>query len=182
MAERQAPWEIPDNDEPHPVSAAQGIYPCMTLSCRCRFRDRYMRGFMKRTAKTLIVDDSMPVATVVEKLLNMRGVLDITKAGNGLQGLESFERALLNGTPYDLVFLDIVMPVMDGQEALKRMRALEAEMGITWDNRATIVMLSGLDSPDDMVKTLIQGDRTDYLGKPFHMEELGAMLVKHDFL
>lgn len=137
---------------------------------------------MQKTAKVLIVDDSSSVLTMMDSMLTDYGFSDITEAENGLLAVEHFQAAMLSGTPYSLVFLDIVMPVMDGQEALKQMRAIEAEAGIAGDDRAKIVMVTSLHSPNDMINALIEGDCNDYLIKPFDPEDLQGMLVKCGYL
>lgn len=136
---------------------------------------------MEREARTLIADDSRTILEVMEHMLHHIGIPDVTKAGNGLQALEFFGNALLHGAPYSLVFLDILMPVMDGQEALKRIRAMEREAGITGDGKATIIMATSLHSPEDMMQALFEGDCTDYLVKPLDIEDLRAMLMKYGF-
>jgi two-component system, chemotaxis family, chemotaxis protein CheY len=137
---------------------------------------------MKREVKTLTVDDSKAILELMGCMLNESGIEDITKAHNGLQALQHFEAALMSGKPYSLVLLDIVMPMMDGQEALKRMRALEKEAGISEDGRAVIIMATSLHSPRDMVAALIDGDCSDYLVKPFQCEDLQGMLSKYNFM
>lgn len=137
---------------------------------------------MKRDPKILIVDDSRAILGMMENILTSYGLLDVTKAGNGLQAVELFQEALQGGAPFSPVFLDIVMPVMDGQETLRRIRAMEKEAGITGDARATIIMVTSLHSTTDMMTALIDGDCSDYLVKPFEAEDLGAMLVKYGFL
>ncbi|BCS52345.1 hypothetical protein GSbR_15960 [Geobacter sp. SVR] len=74
------------------------------------------------------------------------------------------------------------MPEMDGQEALKRIRALEREAGIAGNGKATIIMASSLHSTEDMVQALIEGDCSDYLVKPFGDDELRGMLIRYGFV
>ena len=136
---------------------------------------------MKRVAKTLLVDDSALILEMMETALNDFGVSDVTKAENGLQGLKIFADGLQSGAPFSLVFLDIEMPVMDGQEALKGMRALEKEAGLTGDDRATIIMATSLNSPADMMTALIDGDCTDYFVKTFDVAEIDGLLAKYGF-
>lgn len=137
---------------------------------------------MKPEPKTLIVDDSKAILSMMKNMLTEYGIKDITKAINGQVAVEEFEAALQSGTPFSLVFLDIVMPVMDGQEALKKMRAIESQAGITGDGKATIIMATSLNSTSDMMDAIIEGDCSDYLIKPFDPEDLLGMLVKYDFV
>ena len=138
--------------------------------------------FMRRETKTLIVDDSLSFLRVMEKMLLYLGIPDVTKADNGRRALELFECALLRGAPYSLVFLDIVMPGIDGQETLERMRAMEKEAGITGGEKSVIIMATSLHSPGDMMNAMFAGDCTDYLVKPFNIEDLGALLNKYTCL
>ena len=135
---------------------------------------------MKREIKALIVDDSKSVLAMMERMLKKLGIPDVKKAGNGLHAAKFFEEALEEGEPYSLVFLDIVMPVMNGQEALKLIRTMEKNAGITRDNQATIIMISSLHSPSDMIDALLYGDCSDFLVKPFEFEDLRGMLTKYN--
>lgn len=118
----------------------------------------------------------------MEQTLHDFGVKDITTAGNGLQAIKLFKEALQRGSPFSLVFLDIVMPEMDGQAALKQMRAIEKKEGLSGDDKATIIMATSLNSPADMINALIEGDGTDYFVKPFDVDNLRNMLNKYKLL
>ncbi|HXE98580.1 MAG TPA: response regulator [Dongiaceae bacterium] len=137
---------------------------------------------MPRDLKVLIVEDSDLQADVLESILADLGIDKVTKAVNGVHALKYYEEALRNGAPYSLVFLDIVMPEMDGQEALKQMRVLEKAAGIGKNDRATIIMITSLSSPADMITALIEGDCTDYVVKPVAESILRIMLVKYGFI
>lgn len=136
---------------------------------------------MAREAKTLLVDDSSFMRGMMEEILNGFEVTDVTEAEDGLQGLSLFEKALQEGTPYSLVFLDIIMPVMDGQETLKKIRAVENAAGIKGNDRSTIIMVTSLNSPQDMLDAIIDGDCNDYLVKDFEPEQLLCLLTKYGF-
>ncbi|HEY4743217.1 MAG TPA: response regulator [Desulfuromonadaceae bacterium] len=136
---------------------------------------------MKRGQKFLVVDDDAMIAETLEIMLSIQGITDVTKAENGLQAVSCFEKALRGGAPFSLVLLDIIMPEMDGQAALKRIRALESEAGITGDARSVIIMTTSLGSPGDMIEALIEGDCTDYMVKPLTEGDLHGMLVKYGF-
>ncbi len=137
---------------------------------------------MQQTKKVLIVDDSDFQADMLASILEDMGISTITKAINGSDALKCFEEALLSGTAYSLVFLDIVMPEMDGQEALQRMRALEKKAGISGEDKTTIIMVTSLSSPTDMTTALIQGDCTDYVVKPVAESILKALLIKYGLI
>ena len=137
---------------------------------------------VKRQTKTLIVDDSTVMLEMIESMLHDCGISDITPAEDGLSALQCFQDALQDGSPVSLVFLDSVMPLLDGQEALRRMRGMEGEAGLGDDDRAVIIMTTALHSPEDMLHALIDGDCSDYLVKPFEKEDIQGMLQKYGFL
>jgi two-component system, chemotaxis family, chemotaxis protein CheY len=137
---------------------------------------------MQDTQKVLIAEDSDLQADILTSILNDLGIKNVTKAINGVHAVEYFEQALLNGAAYSLVFLDIVMPEMDGQEALKRMRALEKGAGVSGNDKTTIIMTTSLNSPADMITALIENDCTDYIVKPVDENNLRSMLVKYGLI
>lgn len=137
---------------------------------------------MSRALKTLVVDDSDLQADILESALNDLGITDIAKAVNGADAVKQFENALTGETPYSLVFLDIVMPEMDGQEALKQLRTLENSTGTAGKTRTTIIMTTSLDSPADMIEALIEGDCNDYIVKPVERDNLRTILIKNGLL
>lgn len=134
---------------------------------------------MQPAHKVLIVEDSELQADMLNYNLDNLGLENITRATNGIHALELFENALLDGSRYSLVFLDIVMPEMDGQEALMRMRAMEKKAGVSDENKTTIIMTTSLSSPEDMISALLEGDCTDYIVKPVTEDLLRLMLVKY---
>jgi two-component system, chemotaxis family, chemotaxis protein CheY len=137
---------------------------------------------MQDALKVLIVEDSDLQADILNSILNDLGIKNVTKAINGVHAVEHFEQALLNGAAYSLVFLDIVMPEMDGQEALKRMRALEKGAGFSGNDKTTVIMTTSLNSPADMITALIENDCTDYIVKPVDENNLRSMLVKYGLI
>jgi len=132
---------------------------------------------MDQILKTLIVEDSDLQAGYLEEILKEFGITDITKAVNGVEGLEIYERELQTGSPFSLVFIDIVMPVMDGQELLKRIRTLEDASGT--GSRSITIMTTALNTPDDMLEALIYGDCNDYIVKPVDDYAVRALLTKY---
>jgi len=137
---------------------------------------------MKQTHKVLIAEDSEFQAAVLEAVLANQGIDQVSIAANGMLALEIFKQALASGLPYPLVFLDIIMPEMDGQETLRRMRALEQEHNVADADKSVIIMTTALDSPRDMMDALLEGDCTDYIVKPVEERHLLAILRKYEFI
>jgi two-component system chemotaxis response regulator CheY len=106
---------------------------------------------------------------------------DIDTARNGEEGVDLFVRALSEEKPYQLVCLDILMPAMNGQAALKKMRQAEAEAGGA-AGKAVIIMTTAMNSREDMEEALWQGDCTDYLVKPIILADLVALMRKYKLI
>ena len=92
--------------------------------------------------KTLIVEDDFTSRLLLQEFLKDYGPSHI--AVNGKEALQAARNALEAGAPYDLICMDIMMPEMDGQEALKEIRALEEAQGINSSNGAKVVMTTAL--------------------------------------
>ena len=72
-------------------------------------------------ARILVVDDTETNRDMLSRRLERRGH-EVAIAENGLQALEALERAAAEGTPFDLVLLDVMMPGMDGPTLLAHLR------------------------------------------------------------
>ncbi|WP_106766578.1 response regulator transcription factor [Paenibacillus faecalis] len=110
-------------------------------------------------SRILIVDDDEKIISMLRRGLAFEGY-DVYTASNGAEGL----RMILNEEP-DVVILDVMMPQVDGFEALRRLR----EGG----SKIPVLMLTAKDEVENRVKGLDTG-ADDYLVKPFALEELLA--------
>lgn len=124
--------------------------------------------------KTLIVEDEFVSRAKLQKILSAFGECDV--AVNGLEGLEAFKAAMKDNTPYDLICMDILMPEMDGQEALKKIREFEKERGHSGPDQTKVIMTSGLRDSKNVMKAFMEGKCEAYLPKPFEKEKLLAQL------
>lgn len=111
--------------------------------------------------KILIIDDDLDTLRLVGLMLQKQGY-QIAAAGGGQQGLE-----LAFGDTPDLILLDVMMPIMDGYEVARRLRANENTAGVP------ILMFSAKSQLDDKV-TGFEAGADDYLTKPTHPTELQA--------
>ncbi|MEO5331533.1 MAG: response regulator [Magnetococcus sp. YQC-5] len=125
----------------------------------------------------LIVDDIPENRNLLADILKPFAQCDV--AANGLEAVEIFEAELVDGSPYDLVLLDIMMPVMDGQEALKKMRALEQEHHVPEENQTAIIMITAVDAMSEITEAFEKGGCTDYLHKPITRGKLLVKLGEH---
>ena len=111
--------------------------------------------------RLLVVED--------EKKLNELITKKLEKEYYGVDSCFDGEEAVryVEGTEYDAIILDIMLPKLDGFEVIKRIRAKK--------NKVPILLLTARDNIDDKVKGLDYG-ADDYLVKPFIFEELMARI------
>ena len=122
------------------------------------------------TARVLVVEDNEINQEVIGKLLNWFGA-DVTVAENGLRAVEAVQQAA-----YDLIFMDCQMPVMDGFEATRRIRALEKTGALP--RAIPIIALTANALAGDREACLAAG-MDDYLSKPILKAQLTKALARH---
>jgi two-component system chemotaxis response regulator CheY len=128
--------------------------------------------------KALIVDDCMIARKLLVVALETSARSD--QAGDGMQAVQMVEQALAEGTPYDLICLDLTMPGMSGHETLREIRAKEEQSAT--GSRATVFMITASSSPDDMLEALLSGSCDDFLTKPVMSKTLVDLLHKHGLI
>lgn len=121
--------------------------------------------------RILITDDNDSSRKLLNAFLMDYGTCDF--AVNGLEAVESFKRAHENNEAYDLICMDIMMPEMDGTEALRLIRSYERENAISESKAVKIIMTTALDDRKDIIESFNEGCE-GYLIKP--VEE--AQIVK----
>jgi two-component system OmpR family response regulator len=110
--------------------------------------------------RILIVEDELDLLASLTQALREEGYA-VDTADNGGDGLFAAE-----GTDYDAIVLDVMLPGMDGWEILKRLRKTK---------KTPVLMLTARDQSRDRVRGLDTG-ADDYVVKPFDLEELFARL------
>lgn len=119
-------------------------------------------------SKILIVDDSATMRKILMRVIRQAGVdtEGFLEASNGQEGLE---RLAADGT-IDLVLSDVNMPVMNGVDFVKAVRALGAKATVP------IVMVT-TEGGEAMVKTAMEAGASGYVTKPFTPESIKSALV-----
>jgi two-component system chemotaxis response regulator CheY len=113
--------------------------------------------------RILIVEDDFASRKFMLKFLSKYGECDITV--DGMEAVDAFTMALEENEGYDLICLDIMMPVLDGYQTLKQIRQKEEELEIPEDKRVKIIMTTALNERRNVSKAFELGC-TAYAGKP----------------
>lgn len=103
--------------------------------------------------RVLVVDDSALIRKILIKLLNDNGYNVVAEAANGAEGVQLYKEV-----KPDFVTLDITMPVMDGVEALKKIKEFDAN--------AKVAMISAAGQKDKLMEALKNGAEL-FITKPF---------------
>jgi two-component system chemotaxis response regulator CheY len=113
--------------------------------------------------RVLVIDDDESNRKLLKSMVAKMGECDT--ASNGKDALSAFKKAWEDWRPYDLVFLDILMPEMDGCQVLIKIRELERKKGIPDKLKAKIIMVSAA-SQKEMVMTCLRDGCDDFMVKP----------------
>ncbi|MCX2834820.1 response regulator [Microbulbifer thermotolerans] len=129
-----------------------------------------------RTApRILAVDDHQANRLLVSELLRTQGV-EAALAASGGEALELWQRARDQGEPFDLIFMDIQMPGMDGLEATRLIRERESESQ-DYSARIPIIALTAHAGAEEKARLLSAG-LDDYLSKPVSETQLSHMIKR----
>ena len=122
--------------------------------------------------RVLVVDDDPEIGTLFRRVLGNRSQT-VTVARDGYEALEK-----VNQDKYDLVFLDVKLPGMDGVETLEKIKSVSPD--------SIVVMMSGY-SVEEEIKRAIDMGAQDFLTKPFEdmdqimtIEEVARYLSLHE--
>ncbi len=111
-------------------------------------------------AKILVVDDEAPIRALMRATLTMAGH-EVVEAGGGEEALKKIKK-----DDFDLVVLDIMMPVTDGYEVLERVKAIPAKATIP-----VIVVTAKPYESEGIMREMTAG-AIDHIAKPFEPEDL----------
>lgn len=125
--------------------------------------------------KILLAEDDYVTRKAMDSFLSKYGECDVTV--DGMEAVDAFMLALEESEPYDLVCLDIMMPVMDGYQALMGIRNLEKERNIPKEKQAKVIMTTALNEEKN-VKMAFELGCTIYSGKPIDQVRFEQALRK----
>ena len=129
--------------------------------------------------KTLVVEDDFVSRKLLQRILSPYSDCDI--AINGKEAIDALCLALDENEPYDVIFMDIMMPEMDGKEALKKIRQIEEEKGMSGLDGVKIIMSTALSGSENILGSFKEGC-DGYLVKPFDKEKVLEQLKKFNLI
>lgn len=120
--------------------------------------------------RVLIVEDDFGSRRFLQMLLQEHARCDVVV--DGQEAIEAFRMAWEENDPYDLILLDIMMPNVDGQTALKEIRGIEKQIGVIDTDASKVIMTTALEDPKNVVEAYYQGGADSYLVKPIDRSKL----------
>ena len=123
--------------------------------------------------RCLVVDDDETCRKFIIKVMERIGHCDVAMTGK--EAIELVTKSFGTGDLYEVVFLDIMMPVMDGKQALSAIRALERRAGLQDGWGAKIVMTTAM-GDYDTVRQAFHNQCDGYLVKPLSISRMEALL------
>jgi two-component system chemotaxis response regulator CheY len=132
-----------------------------------------------RPLRMLLVEDDFTSRLLLQRFLSRYGECQV--AVNGREAVAAFRSASERGQEFDLICMDIMMPEMDGHEAVRHMRALEKSAGIYPNYGARIIMTTTVDDVREVIlcfKELCD----EYLMKPIDLAKLLGHMKSYGFV
>lgn len=120
--------------------------------------------------RALLAEDNDINAEIAAEILGMIGI-EVERAKNGKEALDAISRA--EDGYYDIVFMDIQMPIMDGYEAVRAIRAI----GRDYTSRVPILAMSANAFAEDVQEAKASG-MNDHIAKPLDFEQLKQLLLR----
>jgi two-component system chemotaxis response regulator CheY len=129
--------------------------------------------------KILIAEDDFASRKFMMRFLSKYGEVDVTV--DGMEAIDAYTMALEANEPYDLVCLDIMMPTLDGYQALKAIRDLEKSRNIPDEDQVKIIMTTALSEGRYVTKAFELGC-VAYAGKPIDQQKFENVLRKLELI
>ena len=129
--------------------------------------------------RILIVEDNPTNQRLLANMLS--GIAECDIAKDGQEGVEFYQKALADNKPYVLICLDVMMPVMDGHEALAKIRRIEQDNQVPSDQQVKIIMTTAVNSPSSITGARETGCN-GYLVKPIRKVALYEEIERLEIL
>jgi two-component system, chemotaxis family, chemotaxis protein CheY len=151
------------------MAAVMGMEGEYRRSAGSASRDPERLDAAESRVRMLLVEDDFASRLLLQTFLSQYGECHV--AVNGKEAVDIFRWALERGQRYDLICMDIMMPEMDGREAVRHIRALEEEHGILSTSGVKIVMTTAVDDAKEVIRCFHELCDS-YLTKPIDLTKL----------
>ncbi|MDH5561445.1 MAG: response regulator [Deltaproteobacteria bacterium] len=125
--------------------------------------------------KILIADDGKLNRVVLNKLLEPYGRCDM--AEDGIAAIKRVVNAFHEKQPYDLIFLDMMMPGLNGDEVRDKIRSLESSEGV---KASKIILVTGIDQTHEELEKRLQ-DYEEIIAKPVNDEDIKHIMERFGY-
>ena len=122
-----------------------------------------------RQLKILVVEDEFLSRQLLMTIVSKRGRVDV--AVDGQEAVDAVRISYETGSPYDVIFLDIMLPAKDGQEVLKELRAYEQERGVIASAGIKVIMTTAL-SDSKSIMEAFRSQCESYVTKPYNEKKI----------
>ena len=129
--------------------------------------------------RILVVDDDAPNRKLLTDIASKMG--DCEGAEGGQEALSAFKKAWEDWRPFNLIFLDVLMPDLDGREVLSKIREIEKEKKVSEQHQVRVIMVTGV-SEEETVMDCLRNGCDEFIVKPIDillvlekMKKLGLM-------
>ena len=130
--------------------------------------------------RILVVDDDAPNRKLLTDIASKMG--ECEGAEGGQEALSAFKKAWEDWRPFNLIFLDVLMPDLDGREVLLKIREIEKEKKVSEQHQVRVIMVTGV-SEEETVMDCLRNGCDEFIVKPIDillilekMKKLGLMI------
>ncbi len=128
----------------------------------------------------LVIDDDEAVHMYLTQLLSPYARVEAVF--NGAEAIDKYKKAHKDKDPYNTVFMDILMPGMDGHEVTKNLRELEKELHVDGPEEFNLVMITSLKDTKNVSQAFFKGYASCYIVKPFNKVQVMNELRENNIL
>ena len=130
--------------------------------------------------KILLAEDDFASRKFMSKLLGVYGECDVTV--NGLEAVDAYLMSIEDEDEqnYELIVLDVMMPMLDGYQVLDTIRKIEKDKNVPVEERAKVIMTTALNEEINVKKAMEIGCDA-YVGKPVNVEKFTVLLERLGF-
>jgi two-component system chemotaxis response regulator CheY len=132
-----------------------------------------------KSLRILLAEDDFACRLLLQTFLSRYG--ECHSAINGKEAVEAFRFSMKQKQPYDLICMDIMMPEMDGREAVRRIRAIEETSGILSTSGVKIIMTTTVEDVKEVIQCF-QELCDAYLMKPIDLAELVEQMKRYKLI